>query len=72
MIKNDLKSELDKLMTHPRDTYGIVIQKLVDFQRDNLPENATKEPSDAKREAFKFAGMSPEEIKKSRERQPIE
>ncbi len=30
VIKNKLKAELDGLMTHPRDTYGIVIQKLVD------------------------------------------
>ncbi len=37
VIQEELKSELDKLKTHPRDTYGIVIQKLVDnFKQQSL------------------------------------
>ncbi len=40
-IQEDLKSELDKLKTHHRDTYGDVIKKLVDEHNKQPVEKLT-------------------------------
>ena len=51
VIHQDLKSELDQLKTHPRDTYAMVIKNLVDYFLKNTgrvlatieePEKETK------------------------------
>jgi len=43
-INQDIKDDLDKLRTHPRDTYGLVIGRLVSEHKEKLLKDQASRP----------------------------